>query len=559
MDYQKILEEVKNKVDIVDLISEYINLTKTGQNYRSLCPFHPEKTPSFFISPSKQIFHCFGCGKGGDIVSFLMEYEKISFNEALSILASKAGIELQIQTHSAVPKDKIYKIYETASEFYSIKLKESDKAQKYLKDRGIDRSSIETFKIGYAPYERNSLYYYLQKKGFDEKLIRTSRLVNNLVDFFQDRIIIPITDLTGKTIAFGGRVIDIRNDVPKYINSPDTLIFKKGDTIFGLFQAKQYIKEKGYAILMEGYLDVILSHQYGFRNAIAPLGTALTSEQLNKVKRFTNKILLIFDGDEAGLQAMDRSLSPLFQAGFIVKVVNLLKGHDPASILQKYGEKQFKSYISKALTPIEFYLSIQNKKTLNEKIYEILTKISYVRNLIYRDELIRELSERTSINELTLREELKNIILSRKRENIWSQKERARLLNEEEIILRICLSFPDKLLFIFEKVPVEMFENPLVREIYSKLKEKFKEDSFSIDNFLNNLTEEQKALISKLIITSEISEESMIQSLTDCIKKIRIKFIDKKIKEVSKLGDERYLQTLIKEKNEILRYCNEGL
>lgn len=557
MDYQKTLEEVKRKVDIVDLISEYINLTKTGQNYRSLCPFHAEKTPSFFISPSKQIFHCFGCGKGGDVLSFLMEYEKISFNEALSILASKAGIELQIQTHSAIPKDKIYKIYEMASQFYSIKLKESDRAKKYLKNRGVDDKSIERFRIGYAPFERNSLYNYLQKEGVDEKLIGISRLVNNLVDFFQDRIIIPITDLAGKTIAFGGRLIDTQNDVPKYINSPDTPIFKKGDTTFGLFQAKQYIKEKGYAVLMEGYLDVILSHQYGFMNAIAPLGTALTAEQLNKIKRFTNKILLIFDGDEAGIQAMDRNLSPLFKAGFMVKVVNLPKGYDPASILQKYGEKQFKSYISKALTPIEFYLNMRNKKTLNEKVYEILTKISYITNLIYRDELIREISEKTSINELTLRDELKNIIQNRKRENTWSQKERSRLLNEEELILRICLFFPDKLLFIFEKVPVEMFENPLVKEIYSKLKEKFKEDSFSIDNFLNNLTEEQKALVSKLIITSEISEDSMMQSLTDCIKKIRIKFIDKKIKEISKLGDEKYLQRLIKEKNEILRYCNE--
>lgn len=557
MDYQKILEEVKKKVDIVDLISEYINLTKTGQNYRSLCPFHAEKTPSFFVSPSKQIFHCFGCGKGGDVLSFLMEYEKISFNEALSILASKAGIDLQIKTHSAIPKDKIYKIYELASQFYTKKLKESDRAMKYLKSRGVDDKSIERFRIGYAPFERNSLYNFLQKEGFDDKLIGVSRLVNNLVDFFQDRIIIPITDLTGKTIAFGGRLIDTQNDVSKYINSPDTPIFKKGDTIFGLFQAKQYIKEKGYAVLMEGYLDVILSHQYGFMNAIAPLGTALTPEQLNKIKRFTNKILLIFDGDEAGIQAMDRNISPLFKAGFMVKVVNLPEGHDPASILQKYGEKQFKNYISKALTPIEFYLNMRNKKTLNEKVYEILTKISYITNLIYRDELIREISEKTSINELTLREELKNITQNRKIENPWAQKERSRLLNEEELILRICLSFPDKLLFIFEKVPVEMFENPLLKEIYLKLREKFQENSFSIDNFLNNLSEEQKALISKLIVTSEISEDSIMQSLTDCIKKIRIKFIDKKIKETSKLGDEKYLQRLIREKKEILRYCNE--
>lgn len=559
MDYQKILEEIKSKVDIVDFIAEYINLTKTGQNYRALCPFHSEKTPSFFISPSKQIFHCFGCGKGGDVVSFLIEYEKISFPEALSILASKAGIEFQIKSESSVSKDKIYKIYEIASKFYSIKLEESDRAQRYLKNRGIDTKSMEIFMIGYAPSEKNLLYNYLQKEGFDEKLIRISRLANNFTDFFQDRIMIPITDLTGKVIAFGGRLLDSKDEIPKYINSPDTPIFKKGDAIFGLWQAKQHIKEKGYAILMEGYMDVILSHQYGFRNSIAPLGTALTFEQLNKIKRFTNKILLIFDGDEAGIQATDRSLSPLFQAGFIVKVVNLPKGHDPASILQKYGEKQFKNYISRALTPVEFYLNIPNKKTLNEKVYEILTKISYIKNLIYRDELIRELSEKTSINELTFREELKNIFQKGKKEKISTQKARSSLLNEEEIILRICLSFPDKLLSIFEKVEIEIIENPLIREIYTKLRENFKKESFTIDKFINNLTEEQKSLISKLIMTSEINEDSITQSLSDCIRKLKIKFIDRKIKEIGKFSDEKYLQRLIQEKKEILRYCNEGL
>lgn len=559
MDYQKLLEEIKNKLDIVDLISEYINLTKAGQNYRALCPFHNEKTPSFFISPSKQIFHCFGCGKGGDVVSFLMEYEKISFNEALSILASKVGIELQIKNQSSIPKDKLYKIYEITANFYSKQLRASERAKKYLKSRGVDSTSIEKFKIGYAPTEKNSLYNYLQKEGFDESLIRISRLINKSEDFFQDRIIIPITDSTGKVIAFGGRALESQSEIPKYINSPDTPIFKKGDTIFGLYQAKQYIKEKGYAILMEGYLDVILSHQYKFFNSIAPLGTALTFHQLNKIKRFTNKILLIFDGDEAGLQATDRSLTPLFQSGFMVKVVILPKGNDPASILQKYGEKFFKNQISKALSPVEFYLKIPNKNTLNEKINEALIRISFVKNLIYRDELLKELAEKSSINELTLREELKKVSQKKKDEKILHPSENSCLLNEEEIIIRIGLSYPEKLDFIFNKIEAEMIENSLLKDIFIKLKEDFKKEHFSIDNFLNKLTEKQKSLISKLIITSEISEDSIKQNLCDCIKKLRIKFIDKKIKEIGKTGDEQYLQKLIKEKKEILRFSNEGL
>jgi DNA primase len=420
MDYQKLLEEIKSKIDIVDFISEYINLSKTGQNYRALCPFHPEKTPSFFVSPSKQIFHCFGCGKGGDVLSFLMEYEKLSFIEALSILATKAGIEFQINKSStySISKDKLYRIYEIATEIYSKKLSESQIAQKYLTERGINQESIEIFKIGYAPEEKDFLYQQLKKLGLDEKIIKTSGLLSNFMDFFRNRIIIPIHDLTGRIVAFGGRLIEQESTLPKYINSTDTPIFKKGNSIFGLWQAKPYIRQKGYAILMEGYIDVILSHQYGFKNSVAPLGTALTQEQLNKLKNFTNKVVIVFDSDEAGIQATEKILQTLFHKGFIVKIARLPDRQDPASILQRYGEKTFKNFIAKALSPVDFILETKSKKTLNEKVYELLHKIAYMNNLIYREELIKELSEKSTINELTLREELKKFLSSlKKRKN----------------------------------------------------------------------------------------------------------------------------------------------
>ncbi len=559
MDYQKILEEIKSKVDIVDIISEYVNLNKTGQNYKALCPFHSEKTPSFFVSPTKQLFHCFGCGKGGDLISFLMEYEKISFQEAISMLASRVGIELSISTPSSLTKDKFYKIYDITANFYLSKLKESDLVKKYLKNRGIDEKSIEKFKIGYAPKDKNSLYKHLKSHGFDENLIRLSRLINKEEDFFQDRIMIPITDSTGRIIAFGGRSLEDSINIPKYINSPETPIFKKGDTIFGLYEAKQHIRQKGYAILMEGYLDVILSHQYGFSNSIAPLGTALTFQQLNKIKRFTNKILLSFDSDKAGIKAVERCMSLLLQAGFIIKIVVLPQGEDPASLLQKFGEKMFKIHISKALTPVEFYLKFSDKKTLIEKVNEALSQISFIRNLLYREELLKELSEKSSIEELTLREELKKISNKQREKNFFSSKGKSLLLNEEEILLIIGIFYPEKLDFIFHKIDMEMIENSQVREIFIKLKDNFRKENFSINNFLNNLNESQKSLVSKLIITSEINEESINQNLMDCIKKLKIKAIDKKIKEIGKSGDKEYLSKLIKEKRDILRFLNEGL
>jgi len=567
MDYQKLLEEIKSKIDIVNFISEYINLSKTGQNYRALCPFHPEKTPSFFVSPSKQIFHCFGCGKGGDVLSFLMEYEKLSFIEALSILATKAGIEFQINKSStySISKDKLYRIYEIATEIYSKKLSESQIAQKYLTERGINQESIEIFKIGYAPEEKDFLYQQLKKLGLDEKIIKTSGLVSNFMDFFRNRIIIPIHDLTGRIVAFGGRLIEQESTLPKYINSTDTPIFKKGNSIFGLWQAKQYIRQKGYAILMEGYLDVILSHQYGFKNSVAPLGTALTQEQLNKLKNFTNKVVIVFDSDEAGIQATEKILQTLFHKGFIVKIARLPDRQDPASILQRYGEKTFKNFIAKALSPVDFILETKSKKTLNEKVYELLHKIAYMNNLIYREELIKELSEKSTINELTLREELKKFLSSLKKERTSEKKSDTNVLNEEETLLRIALSFPDKIQPLLSKIELETIENQIVKQIFYKMKniadtdKKEVKNDFIVDKFLNTLTEEEKRFVSKLIISAEIDEDYIMENLKDCIKRLKIKFIDKKIKELSKSADKNLLQNLIRQKKEILRNSYEGL
>jgi DNA primase len=567
MDYQKLLEEIKSKIDIVDFISEYINLSKTGQNYRALCPFHPEKTPSFFVSPSKQIFHCFGCGKGGDVLSFLMEYEKLSFIEALSILATKAGIEFQINKSStySISKDKLYRIYEIATEIYSKKLSESQIAQKYLTERGINQESIEIFKIGYAPEEKDFLYQQLKKLGLDEKIIKTSGLLSNFMDFFRNRIIIPIHDLTGRIVAFGGRLIEQESTLPKYINSTDTPIFKKGNSIFGLWQAKPYIRQKGYAILMEGYIDVILSHQYGFKNSVAPLGTALTQEQLNKLKNFTNKVVIVFDSDEAGIQATEKILQTLFHKGFIVKIARLPDRQDPASILQRYGEKTFKNFIAKALSPVDFILETKSKKTLNEKVYELLHKIAYMNNLIYREELIKELSEKSTINELTLREELKKFLSSLKKERTSENKSDTNVLNEEETLLRIALSFPDKIQPLLSKIELETIENQIVKQIFYKMKniadtdKKEVKNDFRVDKFLNTLTEEEKRFVSKLIISAEIDEDYIMENLKDCIKRLKIKFIDKKIKELSKSADKNLLQNLIRQKKEILRNSYEGL
>jgi len=272
MDFQNILEEIKKRLDIVDVISDYIDLKKSGQYFKALCPFHSEKTPSFTVSPARQIFHCFGCGKGGDIFTFIMEYEKVSFIEAVSILATKAGLDLnkidKYRTLTSSSKEKLYKIYEESLNFYISQLKKSEKAKTYLKERGINDEMSNMFSLGYAPKDRDSLYKYLKSKGFEDATIKISGLVtygDSPLDFFRDRLIIPIHNLSGKVVAFGGRLIENSDNLPKYINSSESPIFKKGETVYGLYHAKKTIKQKGYACIVEGYFDVILSHKFGFR------------------------------------------------------------------------------------------------------------------------------------------------------------------------------------------------------------------------------------------------------------------------------------------------------
>jgi len=568
MHYQQLLEEIKNRIDIVDLITEYIDLQKTGQNYKSLCPFHAEKTPSFVVSPSKQIFHCFGCGKGGDIFTFLMEYEKISFIEAVSMLAKRVGLEFKPvnKSMSQISKEKLYELYETASNYYIEQLKSSEKAKNYLKSRGINEKSIEIFKIGYASGEKNLLYTFLKGKGFDDNLINSSGLVNNNNDFFRNRIIIPILDLTGRVVGFGGRLLDSTSQLPKYINSQDTPIFKKGENLFGLWHSKQYIREKGYVMIMEGYMDVILCHQYGFKNAVAPLGTALTQEQLEKTKRifnnlkkFTNRILLIFDGDEAGVLAAQKSLLPLFYGGFIAKIVLLPDKEDPASFLQKYGEKAFKNLISKALSPVDLIMKIYLEKNLNEGIHKFLIILSYIEDPIYCDELIRELSEKTGVNESALRDQLKRIVYSKSSKSHKNYNNDIKILSvpkEEEILLRIAISHSEKINYIFQKINIEDFENELIKNIFLKIEKLHNHGQFSTNKLLNILNEAEKAFISKLIINSQIDEDLIIQNMNDCIKNLALKSIDKKIKKTAKIGDEKILSELIKMKKTIMRNYN---
>ena len=351
MPYQNdIVEEVRSRNDIVDVISQYVKLTRKGAYYVGLCPFHNEKTPSFTVTPARQIYHCFGCGAGGDIFRFVMDYENASFPEALEQLAKRAGVEMPKMQYSpgaqkkAKERETLLEINKEAATYYYYQLRQEagKKGYDYLRGRGLSDQVIKSFGLGYSDKGGDSLYRFLRAKGFNSEELRQSGLFNfdekhGVYDKFWNRVIFPIMDVNSRVIGFGGRVMG--DAKPKYLNSPETKVFDKSRNLYGLQVAKRTKKE--FMILCEGYMDVIAMHQAGFTNAVASLGTALTPGHAALLKRYTKEVLLLYDSDEAGVKAALRAIPILTQAGVFSRVVNLKPYKDPDEFIRNAGKEEF--------------------------------------------------------------------------------------------------------------------------------------------------------------------------------------------------------------------------
>jgi DNA primase len=375
------LAEIKSRVDIVDLVSEFVSLKKSGQNWKGLCPFHTEKTASFTVSPSKQIYHCFGCGSGGDIFTFLVKYENLTFPEAMKTLAKRAGVTLHLSRGIAEKpgeKETIFRLHKDALSFFRQCLDHNSGARRYLERRGIDGKAQNDFSLGYAPKSWNSLFSFLRKREYHIETIHKSGLITRgqkgFYDTFRGRVIFPIFDLGGDVVAFGGRSLD--SSEPKYLNSPETVVFNKRKVLYGLNRARDFIKNKGCALLMEGYTDVITSSSYGFSNAVAPLGTAFTAEHGKLIKRFTEHVILVFDSDVAGMEAAKNAASILLESGLNVKVLSFPDKDDPDSFLRRNGgEREFGRLLENALSIVDFLMIKGGDKRLVSR--EALERISY--------------------------------------------------------------------------------------------------------------------------------------------------------------------------------------
>ncbi len=426
------IDEIKNKLDIVEVIQGYIKLEKAGANFRAPCPFHSEKKPSFFVSPARQIWHCFGCGKGGNIFNFVMEIEGMEFGDALRLLAQKAGIELRKQDPQIVTqKQHLYEICEIAAQFFETQLEKSkigQEVKEYLLNRGIKKESIEKWRIGYAPDVWEGLSNFLMGKEYKrEEIINAGLAVkkenqNNYLDSydrFRRRIMFPIFDLNGQVVGFTGRIFEKQDkeETAKYVNTPSTLLYDKSRILYGLDKAKISIRKENKCILVEGQTDVIMSHQVGNENVIATSGTALTPYQLTILKRYTENLITGFDMDSAGDSATKRGIELAQEQGFNIKVIAMPENLDPADVISKNPD-DWEKMIENSKSILEFYFDSafskdnsktpEGKKNIAKALLPILKKIP---NKIEQFHWIQKMAQKLEAREQDIQDELKKIVV----------------------------------------------------------------------------------------------------------------------------------------------------
>jgi DNA primase len=447
------IEEIRAAANIVDVVSDYVQLRKRGNNYIGLCPFHTEKTPSFTVNEDKQIFYCFGCHTGGNAFKFLMEFEKISFPEAIQKLADKFGITIQYEKgyDSAADglQEVLYEVNNVAARFFSDNLlqkPEGEYARKYFEKRKLKIQTLRSFGLGFALPSRDSLYQYLYKKSVDpENAVQLGLLGKNnegkYYDKFSARIIFPIFSAYGRVIAFAGRILEHSENQAKYLNSPESSIYIKGRTLYGLSAAKDDIRKLDYAIIVEGYMDLISLHQAGVKNVVAVSGTALTDEQVQLLSRYTKNTILLFDADTAGVKASMRSIEILLKKDIDVKIVSLPQGEDPDSYINTYGKEKFEEEISRAKNFLEYQSSVYESRGMfndpvqtAEAVRELVRPISMINDDLKRTLLMKDISRKFNLREILLEKELEKA-LTAARKSGETQERRAAGMGKETIQL----------------------------------------------------------------------------------------------------------------------------
>ncbi|MFA5961314.1 MAG: DNA primase [Parcubacteria group bacterium] len=591
------LEEIKNRLNIVDVLGEYLRLTKTGTNYRALCPFHNEKSPSFMISEDKQIWHCFGCQKGGDIFSFVMEIEGLEFRDALKQLAEKAGVELKkVAPGTVEKKNRTLEILELATKFYEIQLWKGagkEKIVNYLKERGLTEESIKLFRLGYAPNGWRNMLEFLTKRGYDileiEKtglLVRKDEMQTANVKFydrFRDRIIFPISDYSGKVLGYSARVAPGGDESQaKYVNSPETEVYHKSKALYGIDKAKSEIKQKDFALLVEGNMDVIAASQAGIKNVVAVSGTALTPTQLDTLKRYTKNLKMLFDMDAAGEAATKKSIKLALEKNITVQIVELPFGKDAADVAKNNPEK-LRQAIEKAKSAMEYLYDkafssfdrsrAEGKKKISEALLEMVASLS---SEVEKSHWIKKLAQGLDISEQALTAELKKAkLVSRISASVRTQAVASVPIDDRQKI-DILLEELAGLVLVSGVIWEELSEKNEYHSYFSRLEllgimlSRGMELDFDFNNLLSVLSREQKLYAEKLffrkkfrlglkntleeVLPEEFPKEfgEILAELKKEIKKTKLLQITKDLELAEKNGDQAALKFLRGEFEKIL-------
>lgn len=554
-------EEIRSANDIVDVVSQYVTLKRSGRNFFGLCPFHKEKSPSFSVSPDRQYFHCFGCHKGGDVFTFISEIERISFKEALEFLAERARIELPVSQNSEFNKnqylkDKMYKINAETAIFYHERLYKplAKIAQEYVKQRKLDNKTLKAFKIGYSG-EYNELYKNLKVKGFKDEEILATGLVNKnnngeYIDRFRKRLMFPIMDVSGRVVAFGGRKLENNEKLAKYINSNENLIYSKKKHLFAMNLAKQSTSKK--IILVEGYMDAISLYQRGFDNVVASLGTALTEEQGRLLRKYCEQVILSYDSDGAGQEAIMRGLSILENQGCDARVLQMDGAKDPDEYVIKYGSGRFKLLVDNAISLVEFKIKmIKNKYNIENSsdkirfLKEITKILSEVENKIEREIYIEKISENYNISKEAIYAEVnKEVYDTKSSEKILlrpiAKKEKQTEINP------ITIKRENMVIYLLINYFKESYE-PIVTNI-SPDDFKLEQNKFIFEKILNSTAEESEKIVQSLANIEDSEIQSHISEIL--VTDYEISSVDKCIEDVVNTYNK---ERLTNRKNEIVK------
>jgi len=540
---EELIEEIKNSNDIVDVISQYVNLKRSGRNFFGLCPFHKEKSPSFSVSPDKQIFHCFGCGAGGNVIHFISKIENADFKEAIGILANRAGIELPTLNNyednkTALLKSKVYEINQIAAEFYHQNLYKpmSKIGQEYIKKRKLDNRTLKSFLIGYSG-NFDELYRILKQKGFTEEEILASSLVNKTddgkyIDRFRKRVMFPIQDTRNKVIAFGGRVTD--DSKPKYINSPENIVYSKGRHLFGLNVAKR--GELKNIIIVEGYMDAISLYQRGITNVVASLGTALTEAQGRLLRRYSERVTIGYDSDGAGQAATLRGLEILQNIGCDVRILQISGAKDPDEYVIKYGPERFLKCVEQAISLVEFKVKMLkqslNLDNINDKIKflnQVAKILSNVTNSIERELYVEKIANEYNVSKEAIYGEVNKLIYAKNtgektlekpivKKEIKKEKQEidSSTTKRENLIIYLLINYPQE---SYKKIKSVISENDMKLEenqkILKKMYEEIEKGNINID--ILNYFEEQNIIDH---ISGIMSYDFEISDLNKCIEDV---------------------------------------